>query len=186
MPNNVAYISFLATVNQGTAEQLIGFIGGKIIEGVTEFHLLLSSPGGNVRDGIAMYNLLRGLPIGLTTYNVGQVNSIANIIYLAGTNRLATPTSSFMFHGVGFDIAQQARFEEKDLTEKLDSLQNDQKLIADIIVDRSDIDAEKAHDLFLRAAFMKPDEALEAGIVHRIEELAIPEGTPFFQLVFQR
>jgi len=45
--------------------------------------MLLSIPRGSVGDGITIHNFIRALPIPLITYNIGQVNSIGNIVYQA-------------------------------------------------------------------------------------------------------
>jgi hypothetical protein len=136
-------------------------------------------------QGIAIYNMLRALPVSVTTYNIGSVNSIGNVIFLAGSKRYASRTSSFMFHGVGFDV-QTARFEEKMLKERLQGLQNDQKLIADIIVRHTKISAVEAEKLFLEAAFVGTAEAKRLGIIDDVLDIQIPPGAPFLQLVFQR
>ena len=67
---------------------------------------MLSTPGGSVMNGLNLYNVLRGLPITLTTHNVGNVDSIGNAIFLAGQIRYACPHSTFMFHGVAFNFPQ--------------------------------------------------------------------------------
>lgn len=178
------YVSFISEVNPTTAQVLVASVAQNM-GNFDELHLLLSTPGGTVRDGIAAYNALMALPLKITTYNIGQVNSIGNVLYLAGSQRFANKTSSFMFHGVGFDIANQ-RFEEKQLIERLDNLRNDQKLIADILRKRSKITARKADDLFLKAAFVLPEEARRLGVVHEIRDVNVPKGATFVQLVFQR
>jgi ATP-dependent protease ClpP protease subunit len=180
------FISFQAEVNQSTSEVLLSVIAKQIQEGRRDIHLLLSTPGGSTTSGISIYNTLRALPMRLTTHNVGSVNSIGNVIYLAGETRSACATSSFMFHGVGFDIRQPTRWEEKNLIERLDNLRNDQGLIADIIGNRTNIDPEETNRLFLSAAFLRAEEAKAKGIVHQIVDVQVPEGAPFLQLVFQR
>lgn len=178
------YVSFIAEINPATATALLGAIAQQM-NNFDELHLLLSTPGGNVREGIAVYNALMAFPLKVFTYNIGQVNSIGNVIYLAGTRRFANRTSSFMFHGVGFDIANQ-RFEEKQLIERLAGLRNDQQLISDIMRKRARITAKKAHELFLQAAFVLPEEARRLGIVDEIRDINVPKGATFIQLVFQR
>jgi ATP-dependent Clp protease, protease subunit len=180
------FISFQAEINPSTSEALLSVVAQQMMQGKTDVHLLLSTLGGHVSCGIAAYNTLRGMPITLTTHNVGTVNSIGNVLYLAGERRFASPTSSFMFHGVGFDITTTTRFEEKHLRERMDQLTNDQSLIAEVICKRSNIDAEEANRLFLQAAFVRPDEAQAKGIVHEIRDLHVPPGAPVLQLVFQR
>ena len=54
-------------------------------------------------NGMNLYNVLRGLPRDLTIHNVGNVGSIGNAIFLAGSKRYACAHSTFMFHGVGFN-----------------------------------------------------------------------------------
>ena len=130
--------------------------------------------------------MLRSLPVKLITHNTGSVNSIANVIYLAGERRYACKTSSFMFHGVGFEISQADRLEEKNLIERLDNLRNDQGLIEQIINKRAHIGAEKVKSLFLQAAFISAPEAKKFGIVHQIRDTKVPDGAPFLQLVFKR
>lgn len=76
-------------------------------------YLLLSTPGGSVMHGMNLYNVLRGMPFELITHNVGNVDSIGNAVFLAGAKRYAAPHSTFMFHGVGFDLPAQTRLEEK-------------------------------------------------------------------------
>lgn len=126
------------------------------------------------------------MPIRLTTYNVGNVNSIGSVVHLAGERRHTCRGSSFMFHGVGFDIMQATRSEERNLLEHLDAIRSDQRLIAAIIAERAAINPEEAHGLFLRAAFLPSAEAQARGIVHEVRDVQVPEGAPFLQLVFQR
>ncbi len=179
-------ISFSAEVNANTTEQLIGVFANEINKGRQEIWLALSTPGGNVREGMVAYNMLRAMPINLTTYNVGMVDSIGNVIFLAGEKRYACKTSRFMFHGVGFSLPQAARFEEKDLREKLGGVQSDQGLMADIICERSNIDAKEANRLFLEAGFFGAEEACEKGLVHEVRDLSVPQGVDVLQLVFKR
>ena len=136
--------------------------------------------------GLHLYNVLRGLPVKLITHNAGQVNSIGNAIFLAGVERYASPHSSFMFHGVGFDVPAGARFEEKVLRERLDSLLNDQKRIGSIIQERTKIGEGDIEGLFREAQTKDAAYAVGSGIVNEIRDVQIPAGAPVFSLVFQR
>ena len=117
-----AYISFSAEINQSTSEILLGSIFDHVNKGTEALYLLFSSSGGGVDQGITIYNLLRGLPVPLTIHNVGSVNSIANVIFLAGKKRIACQHSTFMFHGVGFNVKGEMRIEEKFLRDKAGGL----------------------------------------------------------------
>ena len=85
-----------------------------INSGENEIYVLLSSPGGSVASGVALYNYITSLPARVIIPNIGIVDSVANLVFLAGTKRYAAPNSSFLFHGVGFDIRQATRFEMKE------------------------------------------------------------------------
>lgn len=186
-PPETVYVSFSSEVVPATTEQLLKVCCDVVTRGVKNIYLLLSTLGGSVTHGITIYNVLRALPAKIITHNVGSVNSIGNVIFLAGEERYANPFTTFMFHGVGFDVQQNVRFEERLLTERLEGLKAEQSKIAAIIKSRScfpsDEDIEK---LFLVAATKDTDFAKNHRIIHDVREVKIPDGAPVVQLVFQR
>ena len=102
----------------------------------------------------------------MTTHNIGIVDSIANVIFLAGKTRHAVKNSSFLFHGVGFDI-NQARFEEKNVKEKLKMIQRDQKLIADIIAEQSQYTQEEIEKMFFEADTRTPEQTKKKQLINK-------------------
>ena len=136
-------------------------------------------------NGLNAYNVMRAMPFKLTTYNVGNVNSIGNVLFLAGEERYACAVSSFMFHGVGIEVTAGTKFEEKMLRERLDSIMNDQQRIGEIIRSRTSIDAREVKRLFLQAATKDTTYALQKGIIHAVREFKVPTGSQLFQLVFK-
>ena len=178
-----AYINFHAPVNPMTAQRFMAACCQVVEQGHNELYLMLSSPGGHVASGITVYNFLNSLPVQITTHNMGNINSIGNAVFLAGQTRIACKHSTFMFHGVGFDIMNQ-RFEEKNLRVSLNSLLADQQRIADIISARTNITSDQAGALFTEARTKTANDALEAGIVHQISDLQIPKGSRISTLVF--
>jgi ATP-dependent Clp protease protease subunit len=149
-------------------------------------HLLLSTPGGNVMHGLNLNNLFRGLPFELITHNIGNVDSIGNAIFLAGAKRYATAHSTFMFHGVGFDLNNPLRLEKKFLRERLDSLMSDQKRIGSISVERTKITEDSVSELFLEAKTKDATFAVSSGIIDEIRDVQIPVGGPVISLVIKR
>jgi len=180
-----AYVTFSAEINANTTESLIAIMSVLANQGQQEVHLLLTTPGGSVMHGLNLYNVLRGFPFVLVTHNAGSVNSIGNAVFLAGEKRYACPHSTFMFHGVGFDGANQ-RFEEKILKERLGSLLADQKRIGDIISERTKIAEDQVAGLFAEAQTKDAAYAISSGIVHEIRDIKIAAGSPVHSLVFQR
>ena len=105
----VVYVLFSAEINAHTTESLLAVAAKCVNQKVKEIYLAMSTPGGSVMHGMNLYNVLRALPVTLTVHNVGSVNSIGNVIFLAGERRYASQHSTFMFHGVGFDAPQGLR-----------------------------------------------------------------------------
>ena len=180
------YILFSAEIDAKTSEVLLALCSDFVNKGVETIHLALSSPGGSVLAGINAYNVLRALPVKLVTHNSGSVNSIGNVVFLAGDERYAAPNSSFTFHGVGFDVTNQMRFERKHLRERLDSLEADERKIGAIIAERTALSEAEVSELFLGAVTRDPNYARDKGIVHEVRELSIPAGALVHQLVFKR
>ena len=138
--------------------------------------------------GMTVFNVLRGMPFKLITHNVGNVDSIGNVIFLAGEERYACSNATFMFHGVAAGLPpNQTRMEQKDLRERLDSVESDNARIASVIGQRANFKEEREiADLFLEARTKTPNYAREKGIIHEIRDVQIPLGAAVHQLVFQR
>ena len=177
-------VSFTSPISPATAPVLTGALADVVNKGNDEIHLFLSTPGGTVQDGIAIYNFIRSLPVPLIVYNIGNVNSIGNVVFQAAGRRVASRTSSFMFHGVGFDI-QNARLELKQLRERMQGIENDQSLITDVMVRHTNLDRTHVNNLFLEMAYLKANEALEHGITDEVSDINLPKGVPILQLVFK-
>ena len=180
----VHYVSFLAAVNDQTAQRLLGAVVGEIQKGAKTVYLILSTPGGQVREGIAIYNILRGLPCDIVTHNAANVDSIGNVVFLAGAKRYAAPSATFMFHGVGFDVGQGTRIEQKNAKELLDGISAETTKIAAIIEGRATFaNRAEIEQLFLEASTKDAVYAKNHGLVHDIRDIVIPPGSPYLQLV---
>lgn len=186
MAEKTVYVSFSAEINQSTTESFLAFCAKHVNEGVEHLYVLLSTAGGSVMNGLNVYNVLRALPVKITIHNVGNVDSVGNVMFLAGEERYAAATATFMFHGVGFDVTGGARLEERLLRERLSSLLSDQRRIAAVMRDRANVTSRQVAALFRQGVTKDPAWAKEVGIIHDIRDVNLPAGVPLFQLVFQR
>ena len=175
-PAKTVYVSYVGKVQPSGIDALLALCTELAQGGTESVYLTLSTPGGSVSPTIAAYNLLRGFPFRLTTHNVGSVDSMGNVLFLAGEERYASPHTSFMFHGVGFSVGNRARFEMKNLREKIDSVESDQRKIAGILCERTRLAESVVDELFREAVTRDAQFALDHGIVQEIRELAIPAG----------
>lgn len=185
-PRPPAFVSFCAEIVPPTSEVLLSNVAALVNQGFREIHLLLSTPGGIVALGIAIYNVLRGLPINLTTHNVGNVDSIGAVIYLAGEHRYACPQATFMLHGVSFTSPGPSQFFEKNLKERLASIQADHERIKAIYNERAGINPETAEQFFLGESTISAADSVASGITHEVRPVQIPAGSPVLQLIFNR
>jgi ATP-dependent protease ClpP protease subunit len=177
------YINFNAMVSEKTSQVLMSFVTEQIRKGEKEIYVLLSSQGGSVMHGITLYNFFRSLECKVTMHNIGIVDSIANVVFLAGSERYAVANSSFLFHGVAHGIAN-ANLGEKDLNELLVSLRRDQQLIGEIIAKNSKLQLEKVKSMFLEAKTLTPEEAKAQGMIQDIKDVKIPVGANVTSFVF--
>ena len=150
IPNkaSVLYVIFTAEINPTTVEKLTAVMVQAAKKLVKEVYLAISTPGGQVQAGITLYNTLSALPFDLTVHNIGNVDSIGNVVFLAGKSRYASESATFLFHGVGIDVKGPIRIEEQYARDRLDSLLSDQQRMGSIITSRSNIDNQAIAELF--------------------------------------
>ena len=89
IPSNATtlYTMFTAEINPTTVEKLTAVMVQAAKKNVSRVYLALSTPGGQVQAGIALYNTLVAMPFKITVHNIGSVNSVGNVIFLAGEER---------------------------------------------------------------------------------------------------
>ncbi|HHU9699852.1 TPA: ATP-dependent Clp protease proteolytic subunit, partial [Escherichia coli] len=109
-------IHFLCPVNTATVGQLQNHCLTALSQGATELNIHISSQGGETAAGFTAYNFLKSLPVTVRTHNISNVESIANIVFLAGSERFANPLSRFLLHpllwGFASPAADHARLRE--------------------------------------------------------------------------
>lgn len=181
-PLERVYLLFQSEVNQQSCERLCTAMSGLANQGYREIYFMLSTPGGGVSNGLAIYNLMRGLPCRFVTHNIGNVDSIGNVIYLGGEERYTCAHATFMWHGVGFNNVQVPRLEQKNLKEMLDNISHDHRRIGGIVGERSNLDTRKITKLFLEARTKDADFAVQSGLAHAIREVQIEPGRQIVSL----
>lgn len=145
-------------------------------QGVKRLTIGINCNGGNVQSGIFLYNILISMPFDIVTHNIGNVDSIANAIFLAGKTRYSTRSATFMFHGVAFELASSNRLDEKRLKELLDNVSADHQRISTLIADRTGLSIDECRTLFMEQKTRAADWALEKGLIEDIREFTLPAG----------
>ena len=168
--------NFFATVN----EKSVNTLTNQISEGMSyqnENHaesilIKLSSTGGNLHAGFTFYNFIRSISkeIPVTIINLGDVESIAVIMYLAGDTRLMAPYSRFLLHDFHWTF-NAGDVDHSRLVEYVATLDADVKRYCDIFNERTN-GAEKpitiSKHLHGTPLIVDSATATAAGMAHKI------------------
>ena len=176
------YIKFFAGIDPNTITKLTRVVQEKLEDDVERFVILISSGGGNVFAGLSGYSFLKGIPAEVFTHNFGSANSIATVLFCAGTRRFCVPHARFLLHGIGFDVTGPTRFNEKILDERIKSLRIDRENISRVIADNTGrplIDVEKD---ILEGTVLNSEQAREYGLVHEIKTELFERGAEVIEV----
>lgn len=177
----IIYIYYYDQIDPGRVKIIMATVNGIITqEKPDKLYILFSSPGGVIAAGVTLYNFLKSLPVKIIMHNIGSVNSIGNIVFLAGSERIASPHTTFMFHGASSML--NGNFSLPQISEIKDSLQKDHDTIAGIICDRTKITREEINKLFAQGETKDVDFALKNGIIHKISSAEVPQESRFISI----
>lgn len=122
-----------------------------------------------VDEGMSLYGFIRSLPVEIAVHNIGQIDSIALAVYLAGARRLANPNATFLIHDLYFPqpVPVSNRHQAADINVGLSSARSK---VTDILKSRTKMTDEQFERLrFLDEASVKTAAvAKEMGITHEI------------------
>jgi Protease subunit of ATP-dependent Clp proteases len=171
-------------ISPQTVPPLIQVVGDRVGKGARSLLLAISSPGGNIYWGVTAYNFLRGLGIEVITHNVGQVDSIAGVIYCAGDRRLCVPQGRFLIHGVAAQFqGTDVNISEKDLKSRVAGLERDRDTIASILSARTGKPLGDVRGDMLNEKVMSADEGREYGFVTEITEQIFDPAQEIIQIM---
>ena len=170
------YLYLAAEINATSANNLIQFLGNLIPQAPTKLTIAMNCPGGNVVSGIAIYNAMLAMPFPITTHNIGNVDSIANVVFLGGSERYACPGSTFMFHGVGFPGNANTRYEENNLKSLLDTVLSDHRRISGIFATRTNgrVTIQSGMRLFKEQRTRNAQWAVDKGFATGVQDFVLP------------
>ena len=173
--SDTAHIRLFGEVSSERVHRLIDTVERKLSEGMSRLVLLVSSPGGKVAAGISGYNFLKGIPAEVITYNFGNADSIAAVLYCAGAKRYCAPHGRFLLHGVVTNL-QTGRYDEKVLRDRITSLESDRGVISRIIAETCGQPVERVEQDMLQGRMLTAQEALGYGLVHEIRAQIVEPG----------
>lgn len=170
-------IHFMRSINPETLAGLQNAVLSAVNAGATEIHVHMSSEGGNNDQAFAAYHFLRSIPVPITTHCIGNIESMAVVIYLAGTTRRIVPHGKVKIHpmlwGFGGGTVDHDR-----LAEYVDSLDFDAKRYADIFDERTkgakDVIDVRVH-LAGKARLLNAPAAVASGIATEVSDASVSQ-----------
>ena len=169
-------------INNSTINYMMNIIDDKMKEGIRDFVLLLSSHGGDTAAGLTGYNYLKGLPVRITTYNIGTVSSIATVLYCAGNRRISVPHAKFLIHEPYWTF-QQSSLDEGEIDEILKRLIVYKQNIAKVIAINTGKNILEVLSTMRQRTTFTPDEAVTWGLVHEINSGLFEEHSEIISVI---
>jgi len=173
----IAVIRFFSEVNPGTASALMRAIDSEYKAGTRRFAVLISSSGGDVLSGFTAYNYLKGLQIELTTFNIGNVDSAATLLFCAGKKRFSVPNARFLLHEGAVTFNLNVPLVEANLRAQIMILEAQNQMMARVLAETVDIPLEEAQRQMRASTLLTPEQAKKIGLVNEIKAELLEPGS---------
>lgn len=155
---------------------------GSLTEDITKLHdsehshpicLFISSGGGDSLVGFSFYEFMTSvLRPRLETVALGEVGSIAVLMYMAGDKRYITKNSTVYLHEFALSFLEKSAWSLSQTKAKVADMTVDQNHYISIIVGRSGgkLTRKKLLTLMRNNATLTAEQAVKLGLAHEILE----------------
>lgn len=171
-------IHFYGPITPGSFEGFRNCALQALAQGMTEIKWFFSSDGGDLSTGFAAYNFIRSLPVPISVHNMGNIESIAIMLYLACDKRFTVPSGKFKLHAFNWNFSSTS-VDHNRLAEASESLEFDVNRYTEIFNERTQGACEpiniKDH-LLGRALILDAVAAVRSKIATDIADAAIDNG----------
>lgn len=178
------YINYVDKIDNLRVKHIMAIVSQIVAKEKPDvLYFLFASRGGEVDAGIALYNFLKSLPLEIVMHNIGSIDSIANVVFVAGKKRYATPHATFLFHGVVITInLPQTNLSLPQINEIRDRILKNHRTIAGIICENSKMEEDEIKRLFSQGETKDVDFALKKGIINKVKPAQIPQDALFVSI----
>jgi ATP-dependent Clp protease protease subunit len=177
----IAYYGFTGPIDPNSVTRLCAAINHGVNNGASGIYLTFSSLGGYTADGIYLYNHIRAMPIPVTIHATGNVASVAVAVLAGAQSRLCSRHVLFMIHPTAVPGSAEGMSWER-LRNLMDSALAEEDRTDGILRDRCSIPDNILAARRFREVHFSAENAVEFGIVHRVEEFTLPDGSRMMQV----
>lgn len=165
-------VSFFDEVNGKSMERLGGDLSKVALANQGKWvSLFLCSSGGRVNPAFAIYEFVRHvLCPKLQTVALGELGSIAPLLYLMGDHRVITPETTLWFHHIGRNFDEKVRIDTLAAERMRKELLLDERKYFRIIEERTrgKTTRKEALSLLRNERTLDAKEAVKLGFAHEI------------------
>ncbi len=162
-------ITFNESVTKGSLEKLKERIKNVLTENNgADIILLISSVGGDPFTAFGFYDWVELKGISLTTVALGNTDSAAIIIFLAGKRRIAGKHTIFRFHEFTLSI-KDAKFSVSELHQTDLESKKGQDIYIRIVSERCGKSIRKVRNVMKNRVAMNTEDAKAFGLIHEIK-----------------
>ncbi len=165
------WYTFTGTIDSNSINQLITWLSGQVYSGqnIEKLKLFISSNGGDMDSAIRAYTYLKSLPFRVETIGFTQIDSAANVIFLAGQRRTAVSGCRFFLHEGTFSGNQVAPLHIHEETLKV--MQDLYKRYVDIFAKELKKSDEEMRVILKTGDILTTNDAkTKYGLVHDVVE----------------
>lgn len=174
-------VHFIGPINHNSVCTVRNLCLQALQNGASEIELHMSTEGGNMTAGFALYFFLKSLPLPLVTHNIGSVESVGVVIFLAAERRFACPGTRFLVHPLHWGFGNLVAADHSRVSEWRDCLDFDAERYARIFEEatgEAGSGCDIRSNLTGNARIYDAQQALEAGIIHEARQARLPEAGP--------
>jgi ATP-dependent Clp protease protease subunit len=170
-------VNFLLPIDTNSVNMLLAVVNAQVRTGVKKITIVISSPGGDTTAAFAAYNILKNVPVELTTFNAGNIDSAAILIYCAGKHRysFAAP-ARFLMHSNALTLGAAVPLDYNFLDAQLQQIKSLNQMIVQVVSASSNKKPSEIEDAIHGQTILTPEDAKRWGIVQEIRTTFMEPG----------
>lgn len=155
-------------VRPDTVSQFVQILSRLQSGGTKKVIVLLSFPDGDTGSASAAYNFLKSLPMEVTTFNMGTVDSATALIFCGGKNRYALSSTRFLLHSNMSPTNGNPMLNITDLEAKLNLVKSMNDVTAHVLATVSNKKEIELQGILREQKILTAEEAKQWGLIQDI------------------